>query len=121
MQRCIGRLTPTRSILLLCDMQEKFARTIQYFNEIVDTSSRVLDTCKIAKVPYLVTEHYPKGWYLVGFVNNYKVIGLSKCQGLGRTVPKLQEKIDKSLVFEKTRFSMCTSSVLEKMEQIAPS
>ena len=61
MQR-IGRLNPTKSILLLCDMQEKFARSIQFFNEIVETSARVHETCKLAKMPYLVTEHYPKGF-----------------------------------------------------------
>jgi hypothetical protein len=60
MQR-IGRLNPSKSVLLLCDLQEKFSRTIQYFNEIVNTSNRVLDTCKLLNVPYLVTEHYPKG------------------------------------------------------------
>ena len=82
-------------------MQEKFARTIKYFNEIVDTSSRVLDTCKVVNVPYLVTEHYPKG--------------------LGKTIQKIQEKVDSSLILEKTRFSMCTQGVLEKMDKIAPS
>jgi nicotinamidase-related amidase len=40
---------------------------------------------------------------------------------LGRTVPTLLEKIDKSLIYEKTRFSMCTPGVLENMEKISPS
>jgi hypothetical protein len=63
MQR-IGRLNPTKTILLLCDMQEKFARSIQFFNEIVETSARVHETCKLAKVPCLITEHYPKGFFI---------------------------------------------------------
>ena len=57
----IGRLNPSKTFLLLCDMQEKFATTIQHFDEIVLNSEKVLDACKLLQVPYLVTEHYPKG------------------------------------------------------------
>jgi hypothetical protein len=67
MIRGIGRLNPSKTVLLLCDLQEKFQPSIQYFNDIVETSSRVLDICKHLDVPYVVTEHYPKGG--LGHVN----------------------------------------------------
>lgn len=73
----IGRLNPTKTVLLLCDMQEKFARIIQHFNPIVETSNRVLDTCKILNIPYVVTEHYPKGYYIELEVNRVKNIFLN--------------------------------------------
>lgn len=49
------------SALFLCDLQEKFRPAIQYFPQIVETSNRLLQACKLLKVPYLVTEQYPKG------------------------------------------------------------
>lgn len=58
------RLTPLSrqtSILLLCDMQEKFRPTIKYFPQIVETSNKLLQACKILGVPFVVTEQYPKG------------------------------------------------------------
>lgn len=50
-----------KSILLLCDMQEKFRPTIKYFPQIVETSNKLLQACKILDIPYVVTEQYPKG------------------------------------------------------------
>lgn len=61
----IGRLSPSKTLLLLCDLQEKFAPNIQYFNQIVENTGRVLDIAKQLNVPYLVTEQYPKGSYIL--------------------------------------------------------
>ena len=58
------RVTPLsreKSILLLCDMQEKFRPAIKYFPQIIETSNKLLQACKILDVPYVVTEQYPKG------------------------------------------------------------
>lgn len=58
------RVTPLlreKSILLLCDMQEKFRPVIQYFPQIVETSNKLLQACRILEVPFVVTEQYPKG------------------------------------------------------------
>ena len=41
--------------------QEKFAKTIQYFPEIVATSGRILKAARMLDVPVIVTEQYPKG------------------------------------------------------------
>ena len=56
----MGRLNPSKTLLLLCDMQEKFARSILHFNEVVETSSKVAEISKMVQIPSLVTEHYPK-------------------------------------------------------------
>ena len=42
-------------------MQEKFRPTIKYFPQIIETSSKLLQACKVLDVPYIVTEQYPKG------------------------------------------------------------
>ena len=48
-------------MLFLCDMQEKFRPSIQYFSQIVEVSSRMLKAAKILEMPVIVTEQYPKG------------------------------------------------------------
>jgi len=61
MAQRIARLSSKSSLLLLCDMQEKFRPTIKYFPQIIETSNKLLQACKILDVPYVVTEQYPKG------------------------------------------------------------
>ncbi len=61
MAQHVTPLSREKSILLLCDMQEKFRPTIKYIPQIVDTSNKLLQACKILDVPYVVTEQYPKG------------------------------------------------------------
>lgn len=58
------RVTPLvkdKSILLLCDLQEKFRPAVKYFPQIVETSNKLLQACRILEIPYVVTEQYPKG------------------------------------------------------------
>lgn len=57
----IGRLRINKSVLLLCDMQEKFAKVTSHFNEITQTSSRLLDVANLIDMPSVATEQYPKG------------------------------------------------------------
>ncbi|CAF3310665.1 unnamed protein product [Rotaria socialis] len=95
MAQCIARLSRQTSLLLLCDMQEKFRPTIKYFPQIIETSNKLLQVCKILDVPYVVTEQYPKG--------------------LGRTVSELD--IGNTKPFEKTLFSMCTPDVVAHMKR----
>ncbi len=61
MAQRVKPLSREKSILLLCDMQEKFRPTIKYFPQIVETSNKLLQACKILDIPYVVTEQYPKG------------------------------------------------------------
>ncbi|ETN74339.1 isochorismatase family protein [Necator americanus] len=91
MIRAIPRLNPKKTLLFVCDMQEKFSKTNKFFPEITQVAKRVIDTAKILKIPIVVTEHYPKG--------------------LGRTVPELglEESIPR---YAKTQFSMCVPDVV---------
>ena len=58
----IGGLHVNKSILLLCDMQEKFAKSISHFNEIVQNSGRLVDVANHIDLQSIATEHYPKGF-----------------------------------------------------------
>jgi nicotinamidase-related amidase len=65
----LGRLNISKTVLLLCDMQEKFSKSITHFDEIVETSGRLVQVAKHLDLPYFTTEHYPKGKYnLLAFV-----------------------------------------------------
>ncbi len=61
MAQRLARLSSKTSLLLLCDMQDKFRSTIKYYPQIIETSNKLLQACKILDVPYVVTEQYPKG------------------------------------------------------------
>ncbi|XP_013794400.1 isochorismatase domain-containing protein 2-like [Limulus polyphemus] len=88
----IGRLLSSQTAVFLCDMQEKFRPTIQYFPQIITVASRVLNAAKSLDMPVVVTEQYPKG--------------------LGPSVPELglQNYPDLKPI-AKTQFSMMTSEV----------
>ncbi|CAI4232907.1 unnamed protein product [Auanema sp. JU1783] len=89
--RIISRVNPKNTVLFVCDLQEKFSKTIQYFPEIVTTAKRLVDTAQILGMKTIVTEQYPKG--------------------LGHTVPELGIDRTTTPVYEKTRFSMCVPQV----------
>lgn len=97
----VGRLSSKKTAVFLCDMQEKFRKSIRYFPEIVSVSHRLLKAGKALDMPVIVTEQYP--------------------QGLGRTVPELglSEYPDVKAI-EKTDFSMLTSEVAQKLRTDHP-
>ncbi|CAB3409704.1 unnamed protein product [Caenorhabditis bovis] len=101
-KRIIARINPSNSALFVCDLQEKFSKNIQYFNEIVQTSRRLIDAAKILNMPTVVTEQYPKG--------------------LGHTVPLLKEGLaENTPIFDKSRFSMClpqTEGFLKNVQNV---
>lgn len=96
----LGRLNPSRTLLLLCDMQEKFAKSTSHFDEVVEASSRLAQTANLLEMKTLITEQYPKG--------------------LGYTVPKLRSIVPDAPVIEKTKFSMCTEGLMSHIQKAKP-
>ncbi|MGH0174923.1 UNVERIFIED_CONTAM: hypothetical protein FKN15_068619, partial [Acipenser sinensis] len=84
-----GRLSPQGTILLLCDLQEKFRPHIVHFGDIVSNAARLLQASRILGVPAIVSEQYPRG--------------------LGPTVPELGAQGVPT--FSKTSFSMLTPEI----------
>ncbi|VDM98594.1 unnamed protein product [Thelazia callipaeda] len=93
--RPISRLASGNSVLLLCDMQEKFRPSIKFFEEIVKISKRLVVAAKLLDVKVIATEQYPKG--------------------LGHTVEELELKKHNIPVFEKKKFSMCIPPLTENL------
>ncbi|XP_038052885.1 isochorismatase domain-containing protein 2-like [Patiria miniata] len=94
--RQIGKILIRNSALFLCDMQEKFRPTIQYFPQIVEVARRIFRAAEIMKIPLIVTtEQYPKG--------------------LGPTVPEIGVSRDTHDIIAKTCFTMCTPEVDKKL------
>ncbi|NWS50890.1 ISC2A protein, partial [Probosciger aterrimus] len=56
----LGRLCPTRSVLLLCDLQERFRPLVHGFPQVVSAAARVRQGCQAMGVPVLVTEQRPE-------------------------------------------------------------
>ncbi|KAL1284671.1 Isochorismatase domain-containing protein 2, mitochondrial [Trichinella pseudospiralis] len=85
-RQMLPKLSASNSLLLICDMQERFRNTIKYFPAILQVAQRLLEGSKLLGLPVVATEQYPKG--------------------LGRTVAELDLAKYNVPVFEKTCFSM---------------
>ncbi|KAK9503492.1 hypothetical protein O3M35_010037 [Rhynocoris fuscipes] len=92
-----GLLPAKRTILVLCDVQEKFRSAALYFSEIIQSSNKLLQASKVLDIPLVVTEQYPKG--------------------LGSTVPELDISHAKA-VFPKTKFSMVNPDFSKKLDSL---
>ncbi|KAF2350455.1 Isochorismatase-like [Trinorchestia longiramus] len=95
--RNVGKLTSRNSMLFICDMQEKFRKSIQYFEGVAQNSARLLSAFKIMDLPVICTEHYSKG--------------------LGHTVPEIDLKKHNIEPVDKVQFSMCVPTVVESIKK----
>ncbi|XP_048881762.1 isochorismatase domain-containing protein 2 isoform X3 [Brienomyrus brachyistius] len=84
------------TVLLLCDMQEKFRTNIVHFGSIVSNAARLLQASQILGIPGILTEQYPKG--------------------LGPTVPELGAA--DLTAHSKTQFSMITEEVIKELKTL---
>jgi len=58
--KSVGKLIPSRSALLVCDMQERFRPLIHRSETIIQTCKLMTSISKELKMPIVVTEQYPK-------------------------------------------------------------
>ncbi|KAM9510612.1 isochorismatase domain-containing protein 2 [Guaruba guarouba] len=56
----LGRLRPSRSALLLCDLQERFRPHVHGFGLVLSAAARLRKGCQALGVPVLVTEQRPE-------------------------------------------------------------
>lgn len=95
--RRIGRLVPSNTALLLCDIQERFRDVIWHFPQVVRVAKLLTEVGKALDMPTLATEQYPKA--------------------LGPTVPEIPlVQPDYTIErFEKKLFSMCTEELKARL------
>lgn len=55
-----GEIVSARSVLLVCDLQERFGPSVLHFDAVVENASRLVRAAKVAGVPVMATEQYPK-------------------------------------------------------------
>ncbi|XP_065674666.1 isochorismatase domain-containing protein 2 [Hydra vulgaris] len=96
--RHVGKLSLESTAFLLCDIQEKFRSSIQYFSEICVVAQRLVTAANLLDIPVVGTEQYPKG--------------------LGHIVEEIDTS--KMKVFEKTKFSMSLPEVHSYLEEVRP-
>ncbi|XP_059058897.1 isochorismatase domain-containing protein 1-like [Achroia grisella] len=95
----LGALEAPRTAFLLCDIQETFRPHIKHFGEVVRVANKMVEAAKHFKIPVYVSEQYPKG--------------------LGHTTKDVKIE-DAALVYEKTRFSMYTPELQERLKKDVP-
>ncbi|KAF9824804.1 hypothetical protein SFRURICE_019851 [Spodoptera frugiperda] len=95
----LGALEAQKTAFLLCDIQETFRPHIKYFGEVVKVANKMVEAAKHFKIPVYVSEQYPKG--------------------LGHTTKDINIS-DAALVYPKTKFSMYTPELEEKLKQDVP-
>ncbi|XP_076632703.1 isochorismatase domain-containing protein 2 [Colletes latitarsis] len=86
-----------KSVLLICDIQEKLMKAIFESNKVTQNSTKLINALKILDVPMIVTEQNPNS--------------------LGKTIPEFDISGAKG-PFEKTSFSMCTHEVIKELSTI---
>lgn len=92
----IPRLHAENTILLVIDIQEKLLPTIVDRDRLVTNASILLQMASELRIPYFVTEQYPKG--------------------LGRTIEEIDAAMtDPSRRIEKISFSASCDLILEQM------
>jgi len=97
----LDELDPAKTILFVCDIQEKFAAAILNFDQLVSNTKKLVAGCHLLRVPLVVTEQYPRG--------------------LGHTVPQLGLAECKPLLTaEKTQFNMLTPEVTAVLDERFP-
>ncbi|CAD5218963.1 unnamed protein product [Bursaphelenchus okinawaensis] len=92
----LQKLRPAETALFLCDLQEKFRPSIQYFPQIVQVARRLTEGAHILDMQILATEQYPKG--------------------LGKTVAELDVEKFGIKPVDKTKFSMCVPPLTEQLQ-----
>jgi nicotinamidase-related amidase len=92
----VGKLHPSQTVLLLCDVQERFRPLIYKMETVVNTCQYMTSICQVLNVPILVTQQYTK------------VFGptIAECFAGGTTIPPSSVP-----VVEKKKFSMLTDEV----------
>jgi nicotinamidase-related amidase len=99
--RAVGKLTPSSTAFLFCDIQEGFRPLIHNSETIVTTAQYLTSTASELDIPIIATQQYTQ------------VFGptVSECFANGQE--GVDDLISKKRVFEKKNFSMMTDEVVE--------
>ena len=103
-RRAVGKLSPSTTALLLCDVQERFRPLIHHMETVVRTAQYMTSVATALEMPVLATQQYTKV-----FGNT-----LTDCFA----TPEIQAATP---IFEKKKFSMLTDEVNTKLTELSKS
>ena len=103
-RRAVGKLSPSTTALLLCDVQERFRPLIHNMETVVQTAKYMTSVATALNIPIVATQQYTKV-----FGNT-----LSDCFA----TPEIQASTS---IFEKKKFSMLTDEVTAKLTELSKS
>lgn len=91
-------LSAEKAVLMVIDLQERLLRVMEEKERVIRNTRILLELASLYSIPVLVTEQYP--------------------EGLGRTVPEVQEKLGLYQLVEKVAFSAAVPELLEKLSHL---
>ena len=56
----LGLISTGKTVIAVCDLQERFEPSILHFKTIVENSTRIVKAAQLLDVPVIATEQYPK-------------------------------------------------------------
>mmetsp|Transcript_4176 Transcript_4176/g.6424 ORF Transcript_4176/g.6424 Transcript_4176/m.6424 type:complete len:232 (-) Transcript_4176:253-948(-) len=104
-RRAVGKLCPKSSVLLVCDVQERFRPLIHNMETVINTTKFMTAVAKELQIPCVATQQYTK------------VFGptipdaIADPNDIGTSIP----------VFEKKLFSMCTEECSKHLASLSSS
>lgn len=86
-----------KSVLLICDVQERFAKAMFEFEKIAENAAKLINALKLLDVPMIVSEQNPNA--------------------LGKTIARFDISGARG-PFAKTQFSMCTPEIRKELATV---
>lgn len=114
-KRLVGKLHPSQTVLLLCDVQERFRPLIHKMETVVNTCQYMTSVCQALNVPILVTQQYTKIFGPTISACFAAVANNDNSGGCGAGVPLTVP------VLEKKKFSMLTDEVRAMLNESSSS
>lgn len=100
----VGKIRPTSTTFLVCDIQEKFRPLIYKGESVISTAQYLTSIAKALEIPLIVTQQYTKAF------------GSTVTDVFENGQDDLNELISKGRVFEKKKFSMLTDEVSQCLD-----
>ena len=123
-QNMIGKLHPSQTMLLVCDMQERFRPLIDKMTTVIQTTKYMTSVASVLEIPILATQQYTKVFGST-IPECFAEVPSSETSS-STTTPTttttkwntLESMQASNMIFEKKLFSMITPQVQSKLEEV---
>ena len=98
MSNLLAKLSASDAVLLVIDVQERLLPAMHQPEECLRTVRKLIESARVLKVPFVVTEQYPTG--------------------LGRTCTAVWQSLSDVTPVEKMNFSACVAATMDRLRQL---